>query len=312
MLINRQLLIPIDDNPVCYQALVYCAFLFADQPNYTFQLLHCSQHSASSILPEPLDNRSSLLPCSSTDQSQQKHFQNLLTKGANVLQQHGAAASNITSAHVASSHLIARSIADHADHHLSDCIVVSRRGIGYLGEMILGSVSAALFRSLPKTPLWVIDGEVKSKDILVAVDGSVHTLRAIDHLAYMFQNRTDISIYLYHCALFLAPKVSCSLDSFHQEWDHDWCDLHLSGDGCLFNGPRQLLLEAGIPSDRIIILSETRHLEESSSIVNQARKHGCGTILLGRRGPKVRKGFFGGVSNRTIRQTQDMAVWIVG
>jgi nucleotide-binding universal stress UspA family protein len=86
----------------------------------------------------------------------------------------------------------------------------------------------------------------------------------------------------------------------------------LAGVGCLYDGPKQLLIEAGIDKDRVVVLPETRTIQESTSIVTQARNHKCGTIVIGRRGPGVTKGFFGGVSNQTIRQTQNMAVWVVG
>jgi len=312
MVSTYHLLIPLADNHASYHSLAYCALLFSEQQNCTFQLLHCSSQSPSSLLPEPSEPRDSLFPHCSSLQEQEVVVHPILEKGLKILEEYGVQAANISTSHVSSARQIAQTIIHQADHHLSDCIVVSRRGVGYLAEIILGSVSATLCRSSHNTPLWLIDGEVKSKDVLVAVDGSLQTLRAVDHLAFMLQNRTDISIYLYHCSLFLAPPPFCRIELFYGEWDREWCKRHLSGDGCLFNGPRQLLRDAGIPPERIITLPETRQLEESTSIISQARSHGCGTILLGRRTPEARKGFFRGVSNRTIRQTQDMAVWVIG
>lgn len=312
MTTKKHLLIALDNNPGTTQSLAYCAMLFKCDPDVTFHLIHCIDQSKETIVPEPADPESSLLPGLDVNKTQKRHAERILAKGSDYLLQQGVSPKKIITTLVPSGNKTPQTIMLEAEKLLSDCIVIARRGIGYVGEMIMGSVSATLFRNLHSSPLWVIDGEVHLKNILVAVDGSIHSLRAIDHLAHILENRSDISIYLYHCAAFLAPVVVCSLENFYKEWDVSWCDTHLSGKGCLFNGPARLLLEAGIPEENIIILPETKHLEESSSIISQAEKHECGTIVVGRRGPDVRKGFFGGVSNKTIRQTQNMAVWVIG
>jgi hypothetical protein len=71
------------------------------------------------------------------------------------------------------------------------------------------------------------------------------------------------------------------------------------------------LHEAGIPKDQIIILPEATHINESSSIISKARRHQCGTIVMGRRAG-IARGLWGEVATRTIKHTQDMALWIVG
>jgi nucleotide-binding universal stress UspA family protein len=53
-------------------------------------------------------------------------------------------------------------------------------------------------------------------------------------------------------------------------------------------------------------------MEESTAIINCAKKNDCGTIVIGRRPESESKGFLGGVTRRTIKQTENMALWIVG
>ncbi len=308
---EKHLLIAFDNSPAGCNAVKYCGQLFGNDPNLIFELIYCYQTPAS-ILPEPADRDDSLLPSDISRIRQIGQNNSILEKGIEALESSGIDRQYIQTTLVPASNQIAQTIIAEADNKLVDAIVVARRGLGYLGEMVLGSVSGTLLRQSRITPLWIIDGDVGSENILIGVDGSINAFRAVDHIAHMFKNRQDITIYLYHCAVFLAPEVVCTLDQFYLHWDRQWCDTHLSGDGCLFKGPVQLLKESGIDSDRIVILPQTRTLEESTSIIAQAKKHDCGTIVIGRRGPSVTKGFFGGVSNRTIRKTQDMAVWIVG
>lgn len=304
----RQLIIAIDENPASHAALAYCGNLFKNDTDAGFHLIHCTRSATQSVLSGPADAAHTLI----LDHNKSGKDQHLLDKGSKILEAAGISADRIRTSLIPATNQVCQSILMAADRTLADAVVVARRGIGYFGEMILGSVSASLFRSARSTPLWIIDGTVTDRDILIGVDGSVHSLRAVEHVAHMLKKRNDITVYLYHSTGFLAPEVVCTMDRFYEQWEQDWCDTHLTSGGCLFNGPAQLLKEAGVDPARIIVLPETKNLEESTSIIAQAKKHTCGTIVVGRRGPSVAKGFFGGVSNRTIRQTQDMAVWIVG
>jgi|GEM_PF-403531 len=307
----RQLLIALDENPAIHAALDYCGTMFGGDPGTGYRLVHCAVSAASSVIPPPVDNVDTLIPDSPVHKPQTLRYRRLFDRGSAILKSHGIQPKNIATSVIPSLQQVSSALLVEADTSLADAIVVARRGIGYFGEMILGSVSASLFRDVPSTPLWIIDGTVSDKNILIGVDGSIHSLRAVDHVAHMLKDRRDIKIHLYHCAAFLAPEVVCTLERFYEQWDKTWCDTHLAGDGCLFGGPAQLLRDAGIAPEQVVVLPQTKRLEESTSIIAQARKNRCGTIVVGRRGPSVAKGFFGGVSNRTIRQTQNMAVWVV-
>ncbi len=50
----------------------------------------------------------------------------------------------------------------------------------------------------------------------------------------------------------------------------------------------------------------------AGAIVEEAKRGGCGTIVMGRRGlSKVEEFFMGRVSNKVINLARDMAVWLV-
>jgi nucleotide-binding universal stress UspA family protein len=98
-----------------------------------------------------------------------------------------------------------------------DSVLITRRGIGFVGEMLMGSVSADLFRKCHGIPLWIIDGEVTSKNILVAVDGSCHSLMAVDHLAHILSGIADVRIFLYHSLRLFQTKVE-KRELLHPKW----------------------------------------------------------------------------------------------
>ena len=306
---DKQIILAVDESAVSLMAVDYLASFFKDNGDVHVRLVHCVSQTAE-ISPEPEDSRNTLLPDKPMGKSRQR-AERCLARAVAKLKNHGIEESRITTT-VSFSSDIANSILSLAEKELVDAIAVARRGVGLVGEMLLGSVSAALFDKSCSIPLWVIDGSVDSTRILVPVDGTVPSIMAVDHLAHIFSNRRDVQFFLFPARGFLSSPPVCRPPDFYDKWGRDWCDTHLSGEGCLFTGPAELLTEAGIPKECIVSLPVPTAIEESTAIINSAKKNKCGTIVIGRRPVTHAKGFLGGVSRRTIKQTENMALWIIG
>lgn len=308
---KKEILVAIDGSIYSSQALSYLATLFATQEDISFRL--CTWITASSsVMPSIQDPKDSLLPDNFTSNKKESTAKLILKKARDKLITMGINSERIDTFVKISGYDIAANIQQYGEKNLLDAILVGRRGLNAIGEMLMGSVSANLFKKCHSIPLWLIDGEVKSKNFLVPVDGSLHSLLAVDHLAHILADRNDIQLFLFHCTAFFGKKAKCTLEDFYQNWDKQWCDTHLSGSDCLFNGPQQLFMDAGIPKNQINILPETANLEESRGIIRQAKQHNCGTIVMGRHGVGIAKGLWGGVSDRTIKQVENLALWVVG
>ena len=306
---NKKILIATDGSTYSNQALVYAAKMFGDRQEIGFHLLNCTalNHGA---LPEPADNQHSLFPASAENDGRRSSADTCLNQAKERLCRSGITADRVTTSVVAAGN-IARAIQGEAERLLVDCIVIARRGIGFVGEMLLGSVSADLFRKCHQIPLWIIDGEVTSKNILISVDGSCHSLMAVDHLAHILSGREDIKIFLYHFKKFFQSKARLR-EQLHPKWDENWCKTYLTGENSIYDAPLQLLREADIPEDQVTILPESKHINESSSMISQARRHHCGTIVMGRPRAGMTRSIWGEVASRTIKNTQNMTLWIVG
>ncbi len=308
---EKKILIAVDGSVYSNQSLIYAASLFKNQTEVSFHIMSCIL-SGGSAIPEPIDRRKSLLPDSPGLGKKQSKVGRYLKKAEEKLQRLGVDAERISTSSHASGINIAATIQHEAEKLLVDGLLVGRRGLDPMSQALLGSVSSGLFKKCHAIPLWIIDGEIQLKDFLVPVDGSLPCMLAIDHLTHILEGRTDIKIHLFHCDRFLGKKVICDPQKFYGRWDDDWCDKYLSGKSCLFHGPSILLRDCGIPEKNIIILPEAMDFEEAHGIIRHARKNGCGTVVLGRRGVGMAKGLFGGVSDRIIKNTQDMALWVVG
>jgi nucleotide-binding universal stress UspA family protein len=307
---EKTILIAVDGSIYSSQSLEYTSHLFASNPDVHFHLMTCISGSMS-MIPEAIDSHNSLLPEAPDMGGKRQTAHHYLQQATSKLIRMGIAAERIHSSTEPSGQDIAAAIQRKAEHLQTDSILVGRRGLNALSEMLMGSVSATLLKKCHQIPLWIIDGEVQNLKFLAPVDGSLPSLLAIDHLAHIMEGRQDITIFLFHCHRFLEKKVAVILEPFYPVWGREWCETHLTGDN-IFQGPVQILLEAGIPQSHIVILPEASDLEAARSIIRQAHKHQCGTIVIGRRGDGTTKGILGGVSDRTVKNAQDIALWVVG
>ncbi|MEN8198662.1 MAG: universal stress protein [Thermodesulfobacteriota bacterium] len=307
---QKEILVAVDGSIYSSHSLDYLSTLFGSQEDVHFHLRTWIT-AAASIMPSAADPENSLIPSGGTGKKETT-ARRWLNKGSDKLVRGGVAPERIHTTVEVSGYNFAAAIQQAAEKELLDSILVGRRGLNGITEMLMGSVSSTLFKKCHTVPLWIIDGEVRSKNFLVPVDGSPQSLMAIDHLGHIFSKRDDITIFLFHCSSLFGKKVTCQPENFYEKWDKKWCDSYLSGMDCLFHGPFQLLLDSGIPEQQIHILPEKPNLEEAHGIIREARKQECGTIVLGRRGVGIAKGLFGGVSDRAVKNVQDLALWIVG
>jgi len=211
-----------------------------------------------------------------------------------------------------SSASFATSIHHHANQGIYDGLLIGRRGVGKVGEMFMGSVSADLITKCHEVPLWIIDGEVTSTRFLLAVHCTPQSLLAADHLSFIMQNNPETRVYLYHSSAVFGSTNAAPPEEFHAQWGEKWCRENLDLNNHLYKAHTRILIDNGIAEEKISQISPRMDLDASHDLLKQARKHGCGTVVIGRRGREVEKGLLGGVSDRTTQNAQNMAVWLVG
>lgn len=206
---------------------------------------------------------------------------------------------------------VAADLLHEARKGLYDAIVIGRRGLGRLEQLIMGSVSTTILEKCDDVPVWIVDGRVDSRKFLVPLDGSPHTLRAVDHLAHILSGNPYAEVTLFHASSALMPGTTYEPHTFHAQWGAEWCELHLSRPDSLFHAPEQILLEAGFPEKRIRRVHSHKGLHPSHQIIRQALIDGMGTIVMGRRPHDLKKGWLGSVSHKVIANIEDVAIWLV-
>jgi nucleotide-binding universal stress UspA family protein len=65
----------------------------------------------------------------------------------------------------------------YAGHY--DAVILGRRGLSGLEDVFIGSVSANIVNNSKDIPIWLVDEHGPSKEIMVAVDGSEDSFKAV-------------------------------------------------------------------------------------------------------------------------------------
>jgi nucleotide-binding universal stress UspA family protein len=207
---------------------------------------------------------------------------------------------------------ICNAIREEAERGRYDAVLIGRRGLGTVGNMFFGSTSADLIEKCHRSPLWIVDGTVTTSRFLLAVHSHPSSLMAADHLAFMLKEHPRAEIHLYHSNSVFGSQTPARAEDFHAQWGKAWCDQYLDLDNFLFYAHAQLLADNGFSRHRVKQLPTQMHLDVSSDLLKQAKQHNCGTIVIGRRRRDLSRGQLKGVSDKTVKQAQNVAVWLAG
>jgi nucleotide-binding universal stress UspA family protein len=205
---------------------------------------------------------------------------------------------------------LARDILQRAQEGLYDGIVVGRRGLSRVQKAFMGSVTAKLAEHSRVIPVWIVDGDVTSTRILMAVDGSECSLRAVDHLSFMVGQNPNVTVTLFH----VVPRFRdcCVIDFDEKETDVQ--QVLAQGDKrCIdrfYTHAQKKFREGGIQEKQIEIKVTKRAMNVGKAILDEARKGNYGTVVVGRRGAS--KAFFmGSVSRYVLDRISNRALWLV-
>ncbi|ADH86074.1 universal stress protein [Desulfurivibrio alkaliphilus] len=309
---GHKLLVAIDGSIHSRNALHYLAGLFAARPEVHFKLFSLVPGVHLPPGSEWLSEAERVNMLSPTARQKLVSHKGFLHQAAGFLAAKGVAPERIEEEVKISGGNLAADIAAEARRGMFDALVVGRRGMTKLEELLLGGVSVSLLEKCHDIPQWIIDGKIDSHRFLVPVDGSPYALLAVDHLAFMLHEHPTAEITLFHSTAILAERPQSWPEDCYRRWGREWCTMHLEQADNIFHAPRRILSEAGFPAQRIHELETSKGFEPSRQIVRQALIDGYGTIVLGRRGAEAKKGLFRGVSDRVLLMAEQVAVWVVG
>lgn len=157
--------------------------------------------------------------------------------------------------------------------------------------------------------------------LLIALDKSPASMKTIHYINRLLVPSQQIQFILFHVIPTASPDLLKKdemqrIEALHMDHPHlsgyFWREEDQERMGKTFHEATQLLLEAGFDRLRIKTHFSVQYDDIAQVIVKEARKLGCATIVLGRRGlGRVKEFLLGSVSSSTIRLARGMTVWVV-
>jgi nucleotide-binding universal stress UspA family protein len=190
---------------------------------------------------------------------------------------------------------IARDILTEAKRGYS-CIFVGRKGVSKVKDLILGSVSTKLLEKISFTTLVVVGTKPVSGGVLLALDGSEISMRTVDYVGKILGG---------------SPLDLCLINVIRGD-KREFVKGAKSKISSVLEQAKRQLMKSGFDGAQISTRIVTGAHSRAETIVNEARKGGYGSIVVGRRGlSKVQDFFIGRVSNKVVQLAKREAVWIV-
>jgi nucleotide-binding universal stress UspA family protein len=307
----KKIMIAVDDSLHSKNAVHYAAHISVWVKNMSYVLFHAQPMLSQYLEDEARTDSKSLNQLNRIKAKNIEASHQLLEQYKSQMVQTGIEESQIQIVTHPAILGIAKDILEYALKGQYDALVLGRRGISGLIEYYMGSVSSNIVHNSRVTPIWVVGSNVIPAKILMPIDGSEFSLRAIDHLTYIVSAHSDISLTFLH----VQPKLKdfCKIDFETKEADAFKDLIITSNQNCIDNFyalALKKLKEFGITKDRIEIKTVTSFLSIGSPIVDEVKTRNFDTVVMGRSG--INKSFFtGSVTNYVLNNISNAAIWIV-
>ncbi len=157
------------------------------------------------------------------------------------------------------------------------------------------------------------------KKMLIAIDGSESSFRAVEYAAEQFSGLNDLQITLLHvlpyppAPLWDDGHIPAKEEKAEREAGIErWLAGQRVKSEPLFDKALSVLTRHGIPASRIGKKMISDSIDVAASIVEEAADGGYQTLVLGRRGlSAVKKFLMGSVTAKVITHGAGMAICVV-
>ena len=203
---------------------------------------------------------------------------------------------------------IARDIIKEAEKGYT-AVVVGRKGMSKVKTLVLGSVATKLVERISFEPLLMVGRNVAPGKILIGVDSSDGSTRAVDFVARTLSDGDFCKVELVHVIRGKSDPTS----GYHKLFaPKEYVAEAQERIRRVFQRAKDRLVHAGFDSAQVSMKTVTGAESRAAAILAEAAEGKYGTIVVGRRGlSEVQEFFIGRVSNKVLQLAKGQAVWVV-
>ena len=308
---RKMVVVPLDGSDNALRSLEYLHFMYGNQHNLEVTLKYVLPSLPPILTDDTSMKRETAVKLKALENKSVRMAEQILSKAKSLLVQKGFDEERVNTVSRKKEQGIAQDICTWVESKQADAVLTTTRGRSRLEAFFMGEVSSKLLEHCRVCPVWILEGTVKSKKILIAIDNSENAIRAVDHAGFMLSG-TDCQVTLFHTMRHLRRFVPLEVLQETPELEQLWKSKAGQEIEPYMRKAREMLLNAGLSETQIATKVVDGSRSAATDILDEARSDGYGTIVLGRRGLSgVKEFFMGSVTSKVLQNSAGLAVWIV-
>lgn len=307
--LGKMIVVGVDGSENALKALDYLGLMYGAKPSLVIVLLHVLPTLPQILVADA--NRQTKLRLLDVEKKSIQMGEEILKEAKGILLKKGFKKDHIIAVHRKKKIGVARDMCNLAAEKRADSVLISAKGRSRLEAFFSGEVANRMLEYCSVCPVWIVEGSVKSKRVLIAMDSSENALRAVDHAGFMLSG-TDCQVNLFHSKRHLRRFVPQEVIEAAPELEELWTNKAGEQIAPYMKKAKEMLIEAGIPEAQLKIEVVDGTRDAASDILREARSGDYGTIVLGRKGRSgVKEFFMGSTASKVLQNHTGKAVWIV-
>jgi nucleotide-binding universal stress UspA family protein len=307
--LSKLIIVAVDGSEDALRSLDYLSLIYGAKQSVEVQLLYILPSLPPILVAD--QNRQSKMRLLDIERKNVQMGERIVAEAKDILLRKGFQEGHVKGAYHKKQIGIARDICNFAADKASDVLIITRRGRSRLEAFLLGEVSSKILDYCLTCPVWVVEGAVQSKQVLVAMDSSENSLRAVNHAGFMLA-ATDCQVTLFHTKRHLRRFVPQEVIVAAPELEELWREKAAEQIGPQMQKAKGMLLEAGLGEDQITTKLVDGSRSAAADILKEARSNGFGTIVLGRKGrSSVKEYLMGSTTSKVLQDSNGLAIWVV-
>lgn len=309
--LTKSIIIPLDGSKNSLRSLEYINLIYGPGHNLEVTLIHILP----SLPPILTDNKSmdkkTRARLKSVEKKNEEMAEQILSDAKNILTAKGFNEEKIKTCCQKRGITVAQDICNWASIKQVDTILLTKRGRTEIKSFFMGEVSTRLVEYRRNNPVWILEGCIDSKNVLVCVDNSENALRAVEHVGFMLSG-TDCHITIFHTMRHLSRFVPMQVLEEAEDLEKLWKNKAGKEIAPYIKKAGEILLKAGLSEEQITTKVTEGSRSTADDVLKEAQDNDHGTIVLGRRGLSAVKEFFmGSVTTSVLNQSASLAIWII-
>ena len=309
--LTKMIAIAVDGSENALRSLDYLNLMYGPEHNLEVNLFHVLPSLPLTLTEDPTMDRETAEKLKAVKAKNIRMAERILLEAKTALIRKGFPEDRIKTFYPKKKMSVAQEICIWAESKLADAVLMTTRGRSRLEAFFMGEVASRTLEYCRVCPVWIVEGTVKSKSVLIGLDGSNYALGAVDHARFMLSG-TDCHITLFHTMRHLRRFIPLEVIEEAPELERLWKLKAAQRIAPDMKKAKEMLLEAGLKESQIITKVVDGSRSPAKDILDEARSNRYGTIVLGRHGTSMIKEFFmGSVVRKVLDNCHGLAVWVV-